>query len=188
RAAQRAAQGGELLGLRARRKRDSQLLGSGLSRAGGVSGGWGRSRDPAAGRPALRWAGPHPVTGQRAEPQRLGGVGGRAVRGSATASRHWSRQPRRTRMNPSSMAAFRSWAAFDTRSFFIMLARCASTVFTLILRRVPISRFLRPFQINWRISCSRSVKDVTPFLLFRSMIALLLMLKKYNHPPFLYDH
>jgi len=40
RADYRAAQGGELLGLRARRKRDSQLLGSGLSRPGGVSGGW----------------------------------------------------------------------------------------------------------------------------------------------------
>src|SRR4030095_2993756 len=40
-----------------------------------------------------------------------------------------------------------------------MLARCASTVFTLIFSRCPISLFLNPAQINSRISCSRLVND-----------------------------
>lgn len=53
---------------------------------------------------------------------------------------------------------------FDTRIFFIMLARCASTVFTLILSLVPISLFLNPAQINSRISCSRAVRDSGRFL------------------------
>ena len=52
----------------------------------------------------------------------------------------------------------------DTRIFFIMLARCASTVFTLILSLVPISLFLNPAQINSRISCSRAVRDSGRFL------------------------
>lgn len=48
---------------------------------------------------------------------------------------------------------------FETRIFFIIFARCASTVFTLIFNRVPISLFLKPAQINSRISCSREVSD-----------------------------
>lgn len=52
----------------------------------------------------------------------------------------------------------------ETRIFFIMLARCASTVFTLILSLVPISLFLNPAQINSRISCSREVSDSGRFL------------------------
>lgn len=57
------------------------------------------------------------------------------------------------------MAALSSWAVFETRIFFIMLARCASTVFTLILRRWAISLFLNPVQISSSISCSREVRD-----------------------------
>src|SRR6476660_9944870 len=45
-----------------------------------------------------------------------------------------------------------------------MLARCASTVLTLIFSRWPISLFLNPAQINSRISCSRLVKDSGRFL------------------------
>lgn len=45
----------------------------------------------------------------------------------------------------------------ETRIFFIMFARCASTVFTLIFKRWAISLFLNPVQISSRISCSRVV-------------------------------
>ena len=46
----------------------------------------------------------------------------------------------------------------ETRIFFIIFARCASTVFTLIFNRWAISLFLNPVQINSRISCSRVVR------------------------------
>src|SRR6188508_3150082 len=62
------------------------------------------------------------------------------------------------------MAAFSNCAVFETRIFFIMLARCASTVLTLIFSRWPISLFLNPAQINSRISCSRLVRDSGRFL------------------------
>jgi len=57
------------------------------------------------------------------------------------------------------MDVFSSCAVLDTRIFFIMLARCASTVLTLILSRWPISLFMKPAQISWRICCSRLVRD-----------------------------
>lgn len=62
------------------------------------------------------------------------------------------------------MDVLNSCAVLDTRIFFIMLARCASTVLTLILSRWPISLFLKPDQISWRISCSRLVKDSGRFI------------------------
>ena len=48
---------------------------------------------------------------------------------------------------------------FDARIFFIMFARWASTVLTLILSRWQISLFLNPAQISSRISFSRLVSD-----------------------------
>lgn len=59
---------------------------------------------------------------------------------------------------PSRIAAFKSWAVFDTRTFFIILARWASTVLTLIFNCWAISLFLNPDQMRWRISSSRLVK------------------------------
>src|SRR3990167_757536 len=62
------------------------------------------------------------------------------------------------------MAFFKSCAVLDTRIFFIMFARCASTVFTLIFSFVPLSLFLNQAQINSRISCSRAVSGSGRFL------------------------
>src|SRR5688500_9879923 len=56
------------------------------------------------------------------------------------------------------MAALRSCAVLETLIFFIIFARCASTVLTLILKRWAISLFLNPVQISSRISCSRMVR------------------------------
>lgn len=56
------------------------------------------------------------------------------------------------------MAARRSWAVLETRTFFIMFARWASTVFTLMSSFAPISLFFRPPQIRRRICRSRVVK------------------------------
>jgi hypothetical protein len=71
--------------------------------------------------------------------------------------------PQWTLIIPFPIAALSSCAVLLTRVFFIILARWASTVLTLMLRRVAISRFRSPDQINSRISCSRFVKASGPF-------------------------
>src|ERR1044071_8941005 len=74
-------------------------------------------------------------------------------------ARHLGGHATRIRMRPPAIAVFSSCAVFDTLNFFIIFARWASTVLTLIFSRCPISLFLKPAQISSRISCSLDVND-----------------------------